>query len=98
MYHSGGDWGDVDDILFLKCVWVGYRGDTIDSPNSCDEIGSNPFVVGAGLSKTLRRSEIDNPMHKHGLNRLQHAIDELANEVSVCLEVLHLNLAINPNP
>lgn len=49
---------------------------------------SNPLAMGARVSRTLRTSEVDHPMHKKGLHRLQHAMDEFTEEVCVCKCVL----------
>lgn len=42
---------------------------------------SNPFVMGAGVSKQLEAADGDHPMHRKGLRRLQRNIDALTNEV-----------------
>ncbi|CAN0455764.1 unnamed protein product, partial [Ectocarpus sp. 12 AP-2014] len=42
---------------------------------------SNPFAMGAGLSRTLRTSEVDHPMHQLGLRRLQGIIDGFTKEL-----------------
>ncbi|CBN74318.1 Ankyrin Repeat Transient Receptor Potential Channel [Ectocarpus siliculosus] len=42
---------------------------------------SNPFAMGAGLSRTLRTSEVDHPMHQLGLRRLQSIIDDFTMEL-----------------
>eukprot|EP00903_Cladosiphon_okamuranus_P014653 g13587.t1 len=42
---------------------------------------SNPFVMGAMVSRTLRRSEVDHPMHHKGLRRLQGIVDSFTNEL-----------------
>lgn len=44
--------------------------------------------MGARVSRILRTSEVDHPMHKKGLHRLQNAIDEFTEEVCVFVCVL----------
>lgn len=43
---------------------------------------SNPFGMAAGVSRILRRAEVDHPMYQRGLRRLQDSIDEFNKEVS----------------
>lgn len=42
---------------------------------------SNPLVMAAGVSKSLKRAERESPMHRGGLRRLQSILDDLTNEV-----------------
>lgn len=48
---------------------------------NCGTMLSNPFVMGAGVSKNLRGAEAGNPMHRKGLRRLQVIVDDLMIEV-----------------
>ena len=43
---------------------------------------SNPFGMGAGVSKILSQAEVNHPMYERGLRRLQHRIDEFNEEVA----------------
>ncbi|CAM9548053.1 unnamed protein product, partial [Ectocarpus fasciculatus] len=42
---------------------------------------SNPLVMGAGVSKNLRRAEVDRPMHRAKLRCLQQIIDHLTKQL-----------------
>ncbi|CAB1096081.1 unnamed protein product [Ectocarpus sp. CCAP 1310/34] len=42
---------------------------------------SNPLVMGAGVSKNLRRAEVDCPMHRAKLRCLQQIVDHLMNQL-----------------
>ncbi|CAB1107646.1 unnamed protein product [Ectocarpus sp. CCAP 1310/34] len=54
---------------------------------------SNPFAMGAGLSRTLRTSEVDHPMHQLGLRRLQSIIDDFTKEA--CESIKSPRLVLN---
>lgn len=59
---------------------------------------SNPFVMGAGVSRTLRKSEVDHPMHQRSLRRLEGTVDEFTNEVRSQASLSLLAVCTNPGP
>lgn len=58
---------------------------------------SNPLVMAASVSKSLRNAEADRPMHRTRLRSLQNRIDDLTIEVRIRIVQCTLqNVAIVP--
>eukprot|EP00903_Cladosiphon_okamuranus_P014652 g13586.t1 len=58
-----------------------HEQDVIETVVAAVANASNPFVMGAGVSRALRTSEVDHPMHQRSLRRLEGTIDEFTNEL-----------------
>ncbi|CAN0565602.1 unnamed protein product, partial [Ectocarpus sp. 12 AP-2014] len=70
-----------DDLIPTLLKRVEDQGQVMDIAMYAVGNASNPLVMGAGVSKNLRRSEVDRPMHRARLRCLQQIIDDLTNEV-----------------
>ncbi|CAM9807163.1 unnamed protein product [Ectocarpus sp. 6 AP-2014] len=58
-----------------------HEHDVIDTILAAVASTSNPFAMAAGVSRTLRMSEVDFPMHSEGLGRLQSIMDDFTSKV-----------------
>ncbi|CAM9267068.1 unnamed protein product [Ectocarpus sp. 4 AP-2014] len=70
-----------DHVPFLLENIGDHEHDVIDTILAAVASTSNPFAMAAGVSRTLRMSEVDFPMHSEGLGRLQSIMDDFTSKV-----------------
>ncbi|CAM9478531.1 unnamed protein product [Ectocarpus fasciculatus] len=70
-----------DDLIPTLLKRAEDHGEIMDIVMYAVGNASNPLVMGAGVSKNLRRAEVDRPMHRARLRCLQQIIDDLTNEL-----------------
>ncbi|CAM9621106.1 unnamed protein product [Ectocarpus sp. 13 AM-2016] len=70
-----------DDLIPTLLKRAEDQGEVMDIVMYAVGNASNPLVMGAGVSKNLRRAEVDRPMHRARLRCLQQIIDDLTNEL-----------------
>ncbi|CAM9397930.1 unnamed protein product [Ectocarpus fasciculatus] len=70
-----------DHMPFLLENIGDHEHDVIDTILAAVASTSNPFAMAAGVSRTLRMSEVDFPMHSEGLGRLQNIMDDFTSKV-----------------
>ncbi|CAM9233322.1 unnamed protein product, partial [Ectocarpus sp. 12 AP-2014] len=58
-----------------------HEQDVMDTILDAVASTSNPFAMAAGVSRRLRASEVDFPMHSEGLGRLQSIMDDFTSKV-----------------
>ncbi|CBN74319.1 Transient Receptor Potential Channel. Partial sequence [Ectocarpus siliculosus] len=70
-----------DHMPFLLENIGDHEHDVIDTILAAVASTSNPFAMAAGVSRTLRMSKVDFPMHSEGLGRLQSIMDDFTSKV-----------------
>eukprot|EP00752_Nemacystus_decipiens_P011859 g10519.t1 len=71
-----------DDYIYALLENIGdHELDIIQTVLFAVANASNPFGMAAGVSRMLRRAEVDHPMYQSGLRRLQKIIDEFDKEL-----------------